>query len=697
MVKLHFKRTVIFGILGLILGLVAYAFSPPIYETSTALIVGGETKLTGSNYTPDVQQILAQGAAQGAATEVQVLRSKQVFFQALNSLASRMPNGEQLRQDAERLYQMYDVLGQDGSVAIPMASNVAFINVRAFDARTAAELANEVAVVYGEIRKKSMRDAVQDAVTYLEGQVTQAERELKEAQANYARFKEQEKITDPQTKMNREQEHTVALRVGQSQADASIAALQRKIAQQEAELKRMDEQQDVSFTDVKNPIVQGLEGQIAGLKTQRSTLLLKYHEDSREVRELDEVMRKVQAQLDAELQKKPSDRVQKVRSLNSNRELLKGRIAEARTDLAALIASRARGEQTISEQNARMETLPSVEVKLLDYQRLLGISDERYRRVRSMLDDLKNKTEVVARPAVTLGPAAVPEKPVAPDAMKLSFIGLLAGLCVGLIFSFGLESLKLRVHTSSQLAELTGLPVVAAVPMLPRHQQARLTRMLGKPDASPAESFRYMAFFMQAAETDLKRVVMFTGAGRAVGCTSSAAQFAIAMARTGSRVLLVDADLRRASLSKVFEVADKPGLADILSSSALPDGADSDLILPTAHENLSILPAGAKGTSGLGDYPAANVSALIQELRDKAQVIVIDAPPCDAFSDASGLAKHVDEICLVVSARSTVFRTIPLAYEILTRAGAKSVSLVLTQASAQEEPFADNPRYLART
>ena len=144
-----------------------------------------------------------------------------------------------------------------------------------------------------------------------------------------------------------------------------------------------------------------------------------------------------------------------------------GEISDA--DLAALIASRARGEQTISEQNARMETLPSVEVKLLDYQRLLGISDERYRRVRSMLDDLKNKTEVVARPAVTLGPAAVPEKPVAPDAMKLSFIGLLAGLCVGLIFSFGLESLKLRDGRGADLGHPQGGGEL-------HHERSRATR-----------------------------------------------------------------------------------------------------------------------------------------------------------------------------------------------------------------------------
>ena len=167
----------------------------------------------------------------------------------------------------------------------------------------------------------------------------------------------------------------------------------------------------------------------------------------------------------------------------------------------------------------------------------------------------------------------------------------------------------------------------------------------------------------------------------------------MAMASTGKRVLLVDGDPQRAVITKAFGAEGRSGVNEIFDRSMLP-GDSSDILVPTAHTNLSILPVGADSTRSLADRSTSQIEAFMKFVTEQADLVVFDVPPCDIFSDASRLASYVDEVCMVISASSTNYQQIPAGHEILTRAGAKNVNLVLTDASPQDEPFGDTRRYL---
>lgn len=217
---------------------------------------------------------------------------------------------------------------------------------------------------------------------------------------------------------------------------------------------------------------------------------------------------------------------------------------------------------------------------------------------------------------------------------------------------------------------------------------------LAKGEGHPAESFRYMAFTFTASETNEPKVVLFTATGGLGGRAFSAQNFAVAAARASVKTLLVDMDLRRAALTGMYGADGKSGISDVLHNRMLPN--EQELSIDTPDQTMKFLPAGTDRDAGLADVPTPQLQAIIEGFREKADLVVIDTPPCDAFSDASRLAKYVDEVCLVVSAKSTNFRNIPLAYEILTRSGAKSVSLILLDASVEDEPFSDRSRTLVR-
>lgn len=93
------------------------------------------------------------------------------------------------------------------------------------------------------------------------------------------------------------------------------------------------------------------------------------------------------------------------------------------------------------------------------------------------------------------------------------------------------------------------------------------------------------------------------------------------------------------------------------------------------------------------DYTDEQLQGVLEHLKSVADVIVFDTPPCDVFADATRLSESVNEVFMVVSANSTNYAQIPNGYELLTRAGAKEVSLVLTDASPTEEPFTGTQSY----
>jgi len=214
------------------------------------------------------------------------------------------------------------------------------------------------------------------------------------------------------------------------------------------------------------------------------------------------------------------------------------------------------------------------------------------------------------------------------------------------------------------------------------------------PDFKPLESYRFMASSMLFSNGSKPNRVLFTSVGGEVGCSMAAGEFALSAAKMGLRVILVDADLRRGTISRVFKMRDRSGVRDVINRSLLP-GSGTEIFSETEHANLFVLPAGSSDGEGITDVPISHLSGFLDNLQEKADLIVIDVPPCDVVADASRFVPLVDEVCLVVSARNTNYRIIPMAKDLLNRAGAKKVSMIMTDTTPNEEAFSRFNKYVA--
>lgn len=685
MFRVHFNRVVWFAILGLGAGIGATFVLPKIYQAQTQLLVDDGKATELKDYSADVANILGGGFASGIETEQSILQSKQMFGLALASLAAKREQPA-LYDRLEELYQMYAVLVDRGSRAV-------LIQVKANDPETATELADAVADAYNEKRRISAQQAKNEAEAYLDKKAAEARTELDAAEEALASYKEKYNITDVTTAESQAATYLATLQQQRDEAKAALSAVEAEIRSQLQQLQVLPKTIEDTISQVRTPLVTTLETQLAQLQAERLTALRVYTPESRKVQDLDALIAETQKKI---LGEKSSEWTKQTRTFRPDpvRAELENALALSRILQQSLYSKVSSADSLYAEQEGLIAALPGRSLEFVRLARDASILDGRYRLLRQNLELLKNKTDRTMGVAQVLFAAEADPKPVAPDPIKLGLVGLIGGLCFGLLASFLLESMRLPVRTSSQLAELTGLPVLAAVPSLSKRRAKRLLRSLPRADCRPNESFRFMAFSQMARGEEMPRLVMFTGVGGKVGCSSSAAQYALAASRTGLRVLLVDCDLRNPTLTDLFHAGERSGVSDMLNRTLLPSDATS-LEIPTQHDHLFLVPAGSDGNGGLGDYPTAHVIGIIEGLREKADLVVLDAPPCDVLADAARLTPYVDQVCLVVSAATTGFRAVPVAYDILQRSGAKEIHLVLTHASPRDEPFSQRSRSLA--
>lgn len=201
--------------------------------------------------------------------------------------------------------------------------------------------------------------------------------------------------------------------------------------------------------------------------------------------------------------------------------------------------------------------------------------------------------------------------------------------------------------------------------------------MLKEPDSIAAESFRSLrAGLSLLGPEDERKVLLFTSAVPSEGKSFSSTNYAVSLAQQGHRTLLIDADLRRPSIHKIFGTTrDLPGVTDVLVGRAE--------LAATARtcevENLYVLAGGSKAPNPAELLSSQSFAEVVAEATRQFDRIVIDSAPVLAVSDTLIITPYVQSLCLVVRSGHTPRNAVQRAIGLLEGVGNRPVGLVLNR------------------
>ncbi len=275
------------------------------------------------------------------------------------------------------------------------------------------------------------------------------------------------------------------------------------------------------------------------------------------------------------------------------------------------------------------------------------------------------------------GMREIGDRPVSPNILKIALLSLLGGGALAFAVPSFIGRLGSARAKSGQLETRLGLRALGSIPAIP-NLPPRTPALADAEDerlAPLAEIFRGIRANL-LADGEVPRVLMVTSAMPGEGKTITAANLGIAFAEAGARTLVIDTDMRRGRLHRLFGYRVAPGLGELLAGKASAENA----IRPTPHENLYVINAGKAAAPGADLLDSEALTRTIAQLRGSLDVLILDAPPVLGLRAAASLAPRCDATLLVVSPGKKSAQAAVAALEILRARSAKVRGFILNRA-----------------
>jgi capsular exopolysaccharide synthesis family protein len=287
-----------------------------------------------------------------------------------------------------------------------------------------------------------------------------------------------------------------------------------------------------------------------------------------------------------------------------------------------------------------------------------------------------------------LDAATVPGAPVSPNVPRAVLIALALAVIGAFGFALLLESLDNTIKSQEDVEKTVGVAFLGVVPTMDLEQtgqepsspsvaallkagSVRDLYVLSHPQSSAAECCRAIRTNILFMTPDKPaRSLLITSAGPQEGKTTVAANLAITLAQSGLRVLLVDTDMRRPRLHRVFGVASS---SNGLSRAIVAECEVTEVIRETGVPNLFLLPCGACPPNPAELLHAERFRRIVDELTQKFDRVIFDSPPVGAVTDAAILSRLTDGTVLVAKGRHTTRDSLTRAYRQISGEGTVNV------------------------
>jgi len=548
-----------------------------------------------------------------------------------------------------------------GRMQLAPVRNTKFINITVYsdDAKEAAVLANTIAEAYKNYRLDTRLQNTSKGLEVLDGEYLDQSNQIQAAQQNIESLRRNLGITVDQADSAG---FTGSLTTEQLQAlHSQMIEDEHTYKEKAVELDQLKTYDKTRLRDVLPNVVN--DGELGSMLSKLheaqqkiATLKIDYAVDNLNVTRVQTLIDTLNVQID--------NRVVGVLST------LESEVTSKKAALDALTKSVEEAKAQDITESAKFQ--PYYDAKR-NLEQLRGQHNLLYAKIESeKLEAETPKTTIVQ----VMDRAEPGKSPVKPNKTVNIVLGLIFGLVMGIGLAFFIEYLDTSVKTIDDVERTFQAPVLGVIPQ-------NIGYLIDEGSESKhAEAYRVLRtnLLFSRKEENLNTIVVVS-AGAGEGKSTTTINLATVFAQAGNRVLIVDSDLRRPTLHKLFKVANNLGLTNYL----LKQNTIAEIVQTTQVPNLDFMASGKLPNSSMGILGSVQMKQLIAELKQRYDFIFFDSPPILGVSDASILASEVDLVMQVIQYRRYPQPMTIRAKQMIEKVGGNFVGIVLNNINMSQD------------
>ncbi|MFH1314579.1 MAG: polysaccharide biosynthesis tyrosine autokinase [Candidatus Eisenbacteria bacterium] len=650
-----------------------YTFTQPeVYQATATLMIGPGG--TG-------QSILGFGYQSRGSSPIQnycqILKSRSVA----KKTADRLNDMPVVSTSPVTTYNADAMMGRIGVEPV-RGTDVLKVSGRASTPEAAAIIANTVTDVFIEEQITIVRGEYTQQRLFLEEQIPIAEAKLQISEEDLKLFKEENEFVALSEETRGTTQKLVEFDKQLGETQTGINTTLTRLDYLEAQLAEQQKTLPEDIAEVSSPYILELRRQLVELETNASMYLVQgLAEDSPKMANLRKSIEDTKSNLIEETKSLGGKDIPSLDPLSYARNLF-DRVLELKGEMVTLNARRDALLGVRKIYAVKLEKLPKTELDLARLERDRLLNNSTYGMLMQKYEEAKIAEAGKISNIRVVDRARVPRSPIQPQKKRNMAFGAIIGLALGLGAAFMLDYTDNSVRTPKDIDRSGSMTILGTVPMI-KVKASKKDRASGivahllteQPTRSSlGEAFRSIRTNLQFASPDKPiHTLLVTSAIPGEGKSTVTSNLGIAMAQMGIRTLLVDTDLRKPVLRKVFKLEQETGFTDFMADHISLEEA----LCQTDVENLTVLPAGSLPPNPSELIGSKKMESVIERLKNDYQLVIFDSPPAIGVTDAAILGSKLDGAVLVVRTGKTDRAALLRAKEILERVHTNVLGVVL--------------------
>ena len=665
---------IILGVFGvsLILTFLYFIYSPPLYTTSSTILVKKVEALFGGGYfqSPTEEEL---------TNHIYLLKSDPV----LRKTALSFNNEDLKKMEFESSNQAFRKIKRDienGQIEIGTEGESRIIKIKVTETNPyrSSLIANHLALTYRDFDIDMKREDAHSTYSFIENQVNIIKEDLEEVEKKLRAFKEEHGVLGISAEVEGFIQQMAEIEKEFRRASVETDVLEMELKTIESRLSDREKMLLTEASKTSYEILLDLKGQLTRLENQRADLLIQgYLPTDQKIQSVEHTVSSIKEKMDEVIR----DLMEKRGILNPLEEIkdLLQKSLYLTVDWTVAKTRKEAFNGVLSYYKEKLKEIPKRDLMLARLEREKEANEKIYmmlleKREHAQITEVSERGDIFI-----LDFATMPKEPNIFSKVKKGILFIILGLLLGIGVGFIVDYVDSAIRDEGEILRLSGLPVLASIPLLGSGKKEIFVLTDKNLSSSTAEAFRRLRTNIKLSRADgLPSSLLVTGPNKDSGKSMIAINLALSFASVGERVLLVDTDLRRASIGSYLGISNVGGLTDLLIGQAKK-------VETFKFNGVDVISSGTLPPNPSELLDSVKMRELLEKWEEDYDLVILDSPPLLSVSDSSILASEVDETLIVVSYGETTRNMISQTMDILKRLSIKTLGFVMNKVHFHRE------------